>query len=82
MNPAALETNVKSVRTGGIVIVNEDEFDKVNLRKAGFAEGYNPIDDEKYSQRFQIYRVPVTRLNQDALKGTGGAGLLYCFAAN
>jgi len=26
MNPAALKTNIKSVKSGGIVIVNEDSF--------------------------------------------------------
>src|SRR5690242_12214226 len=33
MNPAGLKTNLSDVTPGGIVIVNEDEFDKVNLKK-------------------------------------------------
>src|SRR5579862_9684460 len=36
MNPAALKTNLKSVKDGGIVIVNEDSFAAVDLRKAGY----------------------------------------------
>src|SRR4051812_41571381 len=43
MNPAALRTNVKSVRLGGIVIVNEDSFTATDLKKAGY-EG-SPLDD-------------------------------------
>src|SRR6187401_2734340 len=35
MNPAALRTNLKSVKSGGIVIVNEDSFAPKDLTKAG-----------------------------------------------
>src|SRR5881394_1257706 len=34
MNPAALRTNLKSVKMGGIVIVNEDAFGPTDLKKA------------------------------------------------
>ncbi len=71
MNPAAFKAHVEDVEPGGIVIVNDTEFDKVNLRKAGFTEGYNPLDDEKYNQRFQVYRVPISRLNDESLKDSG-----------
>ncbi|MEX0776148.1 MAG: 2-oxoacid:acceptor oxidoreductase subunit alpha [Phycisphaeraceae bacterium] len=71
MNPAAFKAHIEDVEVGGIVIVNESEFEKVNLRKAGYPEGYNPLDDEKFTQRFKIYRVPITRLNADALADTG-----------
>src|SRR6202789_1448890 len=37
MNPAALKTNLKAVRSGGIVIVNEDSFEPGDLKKAGYA---------------------------------------------
>src|SRR5688500_8183967 len=43
MNPAALKTNVKSVRAGGIVIVNEDAFTPNDLKKASYES--NPIED-------------------------------------
>jgi 2-oxoglutarate ferredoxin oxidoreductase subunit alpha len=71
MNPAAFKANVRDVKHGGIVIVNEDEFDKVNLRKAGYPEGYNPLDDEKIQQKYRLYKVPITRLNEEALKSSG-----------
>src|SRR5215213_1414615 len=43
MNPAALRTNLRSVRGDGIVIVNEDAFEKKDLTKAGYAT--NPLED-------------------------------------
>ena len=33
MNPAALKTNLSDLPPGGVLIVNEDEFSEVNLRK-------------------------------------------------
>ncbi len=71
MNPAAFKAHIDDVETGGIVVVNEDEFHKVNLRKAGYSEGYNPLDDEKYTQKYKIYRVPITRLNEKTLADLG-----------
>src|SRR5437868_1846632 len=46
MNPAALKTNVADLRRGGTLIVNEDEFDKGNLAKAGYST--NPLDSEEF----------------------------------
>src|SRR5438093_6249713 len=43
MNPAALRTNVRSVKGDGIVIVNEDAFPQKDLTKAGYAT--NPLED-------------------------------------
>ena len=71
MNPAALKAHLSDVEPGGIVIVNEDEFGKVNLRKAGYAEADNPLDDESLRTRYQFVQVPVTRMNEEALSDTG-----------
>src|SRR5215475_9459832 len=43
MNPAALKTNVKSLRDGGILIVNEDSFEATDLKKAHCVT--NPLED-------------------------------------
>src|SRR5512146_2434471 len=43
MNPAALRTNIRSVRSGGIVIVNEDAFNAKDIQKAGYEK--NPLED-------------------------------------
>jgi 2-oxoglutarate ferredoxin oxidoreductase subunit alpha len=71
MNPAAFKANIVDVRSGGIVVVNESEFTKVNLRKAGYDEGYNPIVDEVITAKYKVFAVPITRLTEDALKDTG-----------
>jgi 2-oxoglutarate/2-oxoacid ferredoxin oxidoreductase subunit alpha len=71
MNPAAFKAHIEDVRQGGIVIVNETEFEKINLRKAGYPEDYNPIEDEKFTQKYKIYKVPITRLNEEALADSG-----------
>lgn len=71
MNPAAFKAHVADVEPGGIIVVDEDEFTKVNLRKAGYPEGYSPLDDEKYVQQYRVYRVPITRLNRQTLDELG-----------
>ena len=43
MNPAALVTNIRDLRRGGILIVNSDEFDAKGLEQAGYKS--NPLDD-------------------------------------
>lgn len=67
-NPAALKTNCGDVRDGGIIIVNEDAFDKGRLKQAGYEN--NPLDDGTLS-RFKVYRVPVSKLTREALKDSG-----------
>ena len=71
MNPAGLKTNLADVEPGGIVIVNEDEFDKVNLRKCGYADGYNPLDDESLGRKYRFHRVPMSRLTRESLASMG-----------
>jgi 2-oxoglutarate/2-oxoacid ferredoxin oxidoreductase subunit alpha len=68
MNPAALKTNVKSVRDGGIVIVNEDAFGEKDLKKAGYDR--SPLDDGSLS-RYRVIRVPIDKLNAAATKDAG-----------
>ncbi|OWY70416.1 2-oxoglutarate ferredoxin oxidoreductase subunit alpha [cyanobacterium TDX16] len=67
-NPAALKVNLADVKEGGIVIVNEDAFDKGRLKQAGFAE--NPLEDGTLS-KFSVHRVPVQKLTREALKDSG-----------
>jgi 2-oxoglutarate ferredoxin oxidoreductase subunit alpha len=71
MNPAAFKAHLRDVEPGGIVVVNETEFSKTNLKKAGYEPGYNPIEDEAIEQQYKLYKVPITKLNQEALKDTG-----------
>ncbi|HET6249554.1 MAG TPA: 2-oxoacid:acceptor oxidoreductase subunit alpha [Tepidisphaeraceae bacterium] len=68
MNPAALKTNLKSVKSGGIVIVNEDAFEAGDLKKAGYAA--NPIEDNSL-QAYRLIKVPINKLTSAAAKETG-----------
>ncbi|MCA9272056.1 MAG: 2-oxoacid:acceptor oxidoreductase subunit alpha [Phycisphaerales bacterium] len=71
MNPAGFKTNIDDVEVGGLVIVNEDEFNEVNLRKCGYPVGYNPLNDDQVSSARQIVRVPMSRMTREALADTG-----------
>ncbi|HVT90945.1 MAG TPA: 2-oxoacid:acceptor oxidoreductase subunit alpha [Tepidisphaeraceae bacterium] len=68
MNPAALKSNIRSVKDGGIVIVNEDAFTSGDLKKAGYEK--NPLEDATLS-RFRVIKVPVNKLTTEAAKSTG-----------
>lgn len=65
MNPAALKVNLDKVKKGGLVIVNEDVFDEPNLRKASWKS--NPLEDTTLKD-FQVLKVPLSSLTQNALK--------------
>ncbi|MEE2819166.1 MAG: 2-oxoacid:acceptor oxidoreductase subunit alpha [Planctomycetota bacterium] len=67
MNPAGFKSNLHTVEEGGIIIVNEDEFDKGNLKKCGYEEGYNPLDDEMLNSTYRICKVPMSRLTRESL---------------
>ena len=67
MNPAAFKAHINDVEPGGIVVANSTEFSKVNLRKAGYREGYNPLEDETYTSKYRVFKIPITRLNSEAL---------------
>src|SRR4051794_269679 len=68
MNPAALRTNIRSVRGDGIVIVNEDAFTPKDLTKAGYAT--NPLEDGSL-QHYRVIKVPINKLTAAAAKDTG-----------
>jgi 2-oxoglutarate ferredoxin oxidoreductase subunit alpha len=69
MNPAALKTNLADLRRAGTLIVNSDEFDKGNLQKAGYES--NPLENPEVISKYQLHRVPMTRLTRDAVAGLG-----------
>ena len=68
MNPAALKVHLEDVPKGGIIIVNTDEFNEVNLKKAGYAS--NPLTDNSVNA-YRVFEVPIGTLNQRALADTG-----------
>jgi 2-oxoglutarate/2-oxoacid ferredoxin oxidoreductase subunit alpha len=66
MNPAALRTNLKDLKRGGILILDEDYFDKQELEKAGYKT--NPLEDGSLVA-YHVVKVPLTTLNRNALEG-------------
>ncbi|MEO6681991.1 MAG: 2-oxoacid:acceptor oxidoreductase subunit alpha [Ginsengibacter sp.] len=67
MNAAALKTNLKSIKPGGKIIVNEDGFDSKNLRLANYPDGINPLEDNSLDG-FEVIRIDVTKITREALK--------------
>jgi 2-oxoglutarate ferredoxin oxidoreductase subunit alpha len=67
MNPAGFKTNIDDVEIGGLVVVNEDEFTKGNLKKCGYPDDYNPLNDDMVTSQRQIVRVPMSRMTREAV---------------
>ncbi len=68
MNPAALKSNIKSVKLGGMVIVNENAFVPAELKKAGYEA--NPLADNSL-QLYRVIKVPIDTLNALAVRFVG-----------
>jgi 2-oxoglutarate ferredoxin oxidoreductase subunit alpha len=68
MNPAALVTNVADLRAGGILIVNEDEFNPKGLEQAGYKA--NPLEDGSLKS-YRLLQVDMTKLTRLAVEGLG-----------
>lgn len=67
MNAAALKSNLKALKKGGIIIANTDGFDTKNLRLANYPEGINPLEDGSLGD-FQLFDMDVTKMTREALK--------------
>lgn len=65
MNPAALKVNIKDLEPGGMLILNTDEFNDGNLKKAGYTA--NPLNDGSLSG-YRIFQIPITSLTLKALE--------------
>src|SRR5689334_11934587 len=68
MNPAALKVNLRDLKGNGALIVNTDEFDERNLKKAGYAS--NPLVDGSLSA-YRVFPVELGTLTKRALEGSG-----------
>ncbi len=66
MNPAALKVNIGDLKKGGLVIVDEDEFNPSNLKKAAYVS--NPLEDGTLAG-YEMVKVRITRQNELALEG-------------
>ena len=77
MNPAALKTNVASLRDGGLIIADQGEFTTRNLTKAGYIA--DPLEDDSLA-RWQLVKFNISQLTMDAVKpfGLGNKEALRC----
>src|SRR5258707_9150739 len=67
MNPAALKVHLRDLKTGGLLIVNTQGFDKRNLDKAGHPA--NPPDEPALAERHRPAKDATAGLTHDAIKG-------------
>ena len=65
MNPAALKANIADLPSGGILIVNSDEFTKRNLAKVGYES--NPIGTPAF-EAFQVHEVAMGTITIGAVE--------------
>jgi len=63
MNPAALKMNMGDLPRGGLLIVNEEAFTAINLKKAGYEA--DPLTDGSLAD-YRVISVPLTKLAVDA----------------
>ena len=68
MNPAAVKANAKSIRKGGTIILDEDNFTEKNIKKAGYDS--DPIKEDKLED-YNIISAPISTLVKEALKEYG-----------
>lgn len=68
MNPAALRTNLKDLRSGGLVIANASAFVEANLEKAGYSS--NPLEDGSLAA-YDVMAIDITRLTNLAVAPAG-----------
>ena len=66
MNPAALKVYLPKLKPDGMLIVNQDAFTEVNLKKAGYEE--NPLEDPELANHYQLKSVPITTLTVKTLE--------------
>ncbi len=77
MNPAALKTNIASLRMGGLVIADTGEFGERNLKKAKY--DVNPLEDDSLSP-YQLLAFDISRQTLESVKefGLGNKDALRC----
>jgi 2-oxoglutarate ferredoxin oxidoreductase subunit alpha len=70
MNPAALKTNLRDLKQGGLLIVNSGTFNATNLKKAGYAE--NPLEDGSMDNAgYSVLAIDISKLTLASVKDTG-----------
>jgi 2-oxoglutarate ferredoxin oxidoreductase subunit alpha len=68
MNPAALKTNLRDLKPGGLLIVNSGTFNATNLKKAGYAD--SPLEDGSL-EGYSLLNIDISKLTLASVKDTG-----------
>jgi 2-oxoglutarate/2-oxoacid ferredoxin oxidoreductase subunit alpha len=68
MNPAALKMNIADLKPNGILIVNLDNFEENDLRKAQVK--VSPLEDHSLDA-YRLFSVELSKLTRSALKELG-----------
>src|SRR5687767_15083518 len=68
MNPAALKTNLRDLKQGGLLIANSGAFNAQNLKKAGYVT--NPLEDGTLDG-FNFVAIDITKLTLNSVKESG-----------
>src|SRR5687768_2183594 len=68
MNPAALKTNLRDLKQGGLLIANSGAFNAANLKKAGY--DVNPLENGSLD-KYKLLSIDITKLTVLAVKDTG-----------
>lgn len=67
-NPASLKSNLKNVKRGATIIVDEDSFDEKILEAIGYTA--NPLYDGSLSE-YNVIHAPITTLAKETVKPLG-----------
>ncbi|MFH0756054.1 MAG: 2-oxoacid:acceptor oxidoreductase subunit alpha [Bacteroidota bacterium] len=68
MNPAALKANMKWVKDGATIIIDIDNFDSKNYKKAEYVE--DPLHDNSLSG-YNVVKAPITELSRNVAMQNG-----------
>jgi 2-oxoglutarate ferredoxin oxidoreductase subunit alpha len=68
MNPAALKTNLRDLKQGGLLIVNASAFNAQNLKKANYAT--NPIEDGSL-EGYRVVAIDIAKHTLASVKESG-----------
>jgi 2-oxoglutarate/2-oxoacid ferredoxin oxidoreductase subunit alpha len=71
MNAAALKTNLRDLKQGGILLVDEDGFNEKDLEKAGYEA--NPLDDGSLKS-YRVVRLDISANTVRAVEPAGVKG--------
>lgn len=68
LNAAALRSELAKLKVQSLLIVDENGFSDKHLKLANYAE--NPLDSEELNSKYQVIKLPITRLTRATLAST------------